>query len=506
MAGEYDFGLIGLAVMGQNLVLNVESRGFKVAVFNRTTSTTDEFVGGPGQGKQIGGAHELADFVQMLRKPRICMIMVKAGPPVDAVIEQLIPLLEPGDLIIDGGNSYFPDSERRLRYLQEKNLLFLGMGVSGGEEGALRGPSMMPGGSEEAYKIVEPIVTAIAARAPSDGVPCVTYLGPGGAGHYVKMVHNGIEYGDMQLIAESYDILKRVGGLTNQELAETFHEWNQGELSSFLIEISAKIFEKEDDKGGEGDLVDHVKDAAGQKGTGKWTSQNALDLGVAIHTLTSAVESRIISSFKDERVAASTILGGPQPTVNSSLDEKRALIERVRRALYCSKIAAYAQGMSLIQIASREYGWNVPLGKSAAIWRAGCIIRAVFLEDITAAFDAEPDLRNLMLSPKFRDRIAEYQDDWRKVVADAITSGVPAPAFSASLAYYDSYRSPVLPANLIQAQRDLFGAHTYERIDMDGVFHSNWDEHTSYTTGAGIFRLQDESPKSEKISRSPKVD
>ncbi len=475
---DYDFGLIGLAVMGQNLVLNVERNGFKVAAFNRTTTTTDEFLAGPAKDKHIGGAKTIEEFVGMLKRPRKIQIMVKAGPPVDAVIEQLLPHLEPGDLIIDGGNSFFPDTERREKELNDKGFLFLGMGVSGGEEGALWGPSLMPGGHKEAFDIVQNILTAISAKAPSDGAPCVAYLGPGGAGHYVKMVHNGIEYGDMQLIAESYDILKRVLGLSNAELADVFSEWNTGELDSFLIEITSKIFRKADEMGNKGELLDYVLDKAGQKGTGKWTSQNALDLGAPIHTLTSAVESRIISSLKDQRMAASSQLGGPTATGTYTGDKKK-FIESVRRALYCSKICAYAQGMALIGMASEEYHYNIPLGTSAAIWRAGCIIRAVFLADITAAFDAHPDLTNLLLAPKFKDAVSAYQDDWRHVVIEAINAGVPAPAFSASLAYYDSYRSPRLPANLIQAQRDFFGAHTYERIDRPGVFHSNWEPVTA---------------------------
>jgi 6-phosphogluconate dehydrogenase len=471
--GDYDFGLIGLAVMGQNLVLNVERNGFKVAVYNRTTATKDEFMAGPAAGKHIGGADTIEEFVSMLKRPRKIQIMVKAGPPVDAVIDQLLPYLEPGDLVIDGGNSFFQDSERREKELGAKGIGFLGLGVSGGEEGALWGPSLMPGGKREAYDEVKNILIAISAKAP-DGAPCVTYLGPGGAGHYVKMVHNGIEYGDMQLIAESYDILKRVLGLSNAELADTFNGWNQGELNSFLIEITARIFCKDDDQGQPGQLVDYVLDRAGQKGTGKWTSQNALDLGAATHTMTSAVEARIISSYKEERVSASEQLAGPG-AIGGYTGDKRQFIESVRRALYCSKICSYAQGMALIQLASQEYKYNVPIDKVAAIWRAGCIIRAVFLEDITAAYESHPNLLNLLLAPKFRDAIAAYQDDWRQVVSEAIYAGVPAPAFSASLAYYDSYRSARLPANLIQAQRDFFGAHTYERIDQPGIFHSNWE-------------------------------
>jgi 6-phosphogluconate dehydrogenase len=483
--GDCDFGLIGLAVMGQNLVLNVERNGFKVAVFNRTTSVKDEFLAGPAAGKRIEGADTIQQFVALLKRPRKIQIMVKAGPPVDAVIEQLVPHLDHGDLIIDGGNSWFMDSERRGKELAAKGILFLGLGVSGGEEGALWGPSLMPGGSREAYQLVEPILVAISAKAPSDGAPCVTYLGPGGAGHYVKMVHNGIEYGDMQLIAESYDILKRLVGLNNDELADTFTEWNKGELNSFLIEITAQIFRKTDDQGQPGKLVDYVLDAAEQKGTGKWTSQNALDLGAPTHTLTSAVEARIISAFKEERMAASKVLGGP--SANGTYRGDRAkFVEAVRHALYCSKICSYAQGMALIKMASNEYKFDVPLGKTAAIWRAGCIIRAVFLEDITAAYDEDPNLTNLLLASKFRKMIGSYQTDWRNVVAEAIQAGVPAPAFSASLAYYDSYRSPRLPANLIQAQRDFFGAHTYRRVDRPGVFHSSWDDRVHLSTGEQV--------------------
>jgi 6-phosphogluconate dehydrogenase len=483
--GDCDFGLIGLAVMGQNLVLNVERNGFKVAVFNRTTSVKDEFLAGPAAGKNIEGADTIQEFVALLKRPRKIQIMVKAGSPVDAVIQQLIPHLDHGDLIIDGGNSWFLDSQRREKELADQGILFMGVGVSGGEEGALWGPSLMPGGSKEAYALVEKILVAISAKAPSDGAPCVTYLGPGGAGHYVKMVHNGIEYGDMQLIAESYDILRRLVGLSNAELADTFAEWYKGELNSFLIEITAQIFRKTDDQGQPGQLVDYVLDAAEQKGTGKWTSQNALDLGAPTHTLTSAVEARIISSFKEERMAASKVLGGP--SANGTVKGDRAkFIEAVRRALYCSKICSYAQGMALIKMASNEYQFAVPLGKTAAIWRAGCIIRAVFLEDITAAYDEDPNLTNLLLAPKFRKGIGSYQTDWRNVVAEAIQAGVPAPAFSASLAYYDSYRSPRLPANLIQAQRDFFGAHTYRRVDRPGVFHSSWDDRVHLSTGEQV--------------------
>ncbi|RMF49051.1 MAG: NADP-dependent phosphogluconate dehydrogenase [Chloroflexota bacterium] len=468
---ECDIGLIGLAVMGQNLALNMARNGYRVAVYNRTAAITEEFLARHSDAP-IVGAHALSDFVARLSKPRKVLLMVKAGAPVDAVIDQLIPLLEAGDLIIDGGNSHFTDTEQREARLAAHGIRFLGLGVSGGEEGALWGPSLMPGGAPEAYAMVEPLLTAIAAKAPSDGAPCVTYLGRGGAGHYVKMVHNGIEYGDMQLIAESYDILKRVVGLSNAALAEVFTAWNQGELDSFLIQITAQIFRKADDQGQSGELLDYILDSAGQKGTGKWTSQNALDLGVPTHTLTAAVEARIISALKAERLAASRALGAPAPYTLST--ERQAFIEAVRRALYCSKIAAYAQGMALLSAASREYGYAIPLDKTAAIWRAGCIIRARFLSDITQAYHDDPSLPNLMLAPKFRAALSAYQAEWRDVIATAIRAGVPTPSFSASLAYYDSYRSERLPANLIQAQRDLFGAHTFQRLDREGTFHADW--------------------------------
>ncbi|MFQ3534630.1 MAG: NADP-dependent phosphogluconate dehydrogenase [Aggregatilineales bacterium] len=468
---QHDIGLIGLAVMGQNLALNMARNGYRVAVYNRTPETTDQFLARHAD-QPIAGAHTLPEFVALLRKPRRVLLMVKAGAPVDSVIDQLIPLLETDDLIIDGGNSHFTDTERREARLAALGIRFLGLGVSGGEEGALHGPSLMPGGAPEAYATVEPLLTAIAAKAPSDGAPCVTYLGRGGAGHYVKMVHNGIEYGDMQLIAESYDILKRVVGLRNAELAEVFAEWNQGELDSFLIEITAQIFRKADDHGQPGELVDYILDAAGQKGTGKWTSQDALNLGVPTPTLTAAVEARILSALKAERLAASQTLSAPTPYALSAA--RNTFIEAVRRALYCSKVASYAQGMALLSAASRAYHYAIPLDRAAAIWRAGCIIRARFLGDITEAYQAQPDLANLMLAPRFRAALSAYQAAWRDVVAMAVRAGVPTPAFSASLAYYDSYRSERLPANLIQAQRDLFGAHTFERIDREGTFHADW--------------------------------
>ena len=467
---QCDFGLIGLAVMGQNLALNVERNGFSVAVYNRTAARTKEFMAERAVGKNIVAGYTIEEFVGLLKKPRKIMLMVKAGAPVDAVIEQLKPHLEPGDLLIDGGNSFFGDTERRAAELERRGILYIGTGVSGGEYGALYGPSIMPGGQKEAYALVEPIFKAIAARV--DGDPCVTYIGPRGAGHYVKMVHNGIEYGDMQLIAESYDILSRGAGLSAAELHEVFAEWNQGELSSYLIEITADIFAKIDEETGK-PLVEVILDEAKQKGTGKWTSQNALDLGVPTPTINAAVESRIISSYKDERVAASAVLSGP--TARYQGDRER-LVRAVRAALYAAKICSYAQGFTLLRVASREYDYNLPLGDIARIWRGGCIIRARFLDKIRAAFERNPSLLNLLLDPDFAEAVQSRQDEWRFVVQTAVGLGIPCLAFSASLAYYDAYRSARLPANLTQAQRDYFGAHTYRRIDKEGSFHTEWQE------------------------------
>ncbi|MCD6554531.1 MAG: NADP-dependent phosphogluconate dehydrogenase [Anaerolineae bacterium] len=467
---QCDFGLIGLAVMGQNLALNVERNGFSVAVYNRTAARTKEFMAERAVGKNIVAGYTIEEFVGLLKKPRKIMLMVKAGAPVDAVIEQLKPHLEPGDLLIDGGNSFFGDTERRAAELERRGILYIGTGVSGGEYGALYGPSIMPGGQKEAYALVEPIFKAIAARV--DGDPCVTYIGPRGAGHYVKMVHNGIEYGDMQLIAESYDILSRGAGLSAAELHEVFAEWNQGELSSYLIEITADIFAKIDEETGK-PLVEVILDEAKQKGTGKWTSQNALDLGVPTPTINAAVESRIISSYKDERVAASAGLSGP--TARYQGDRER-LIRAVRAALYAAKICSYAQGFTLLGVASQEYDYNLPLGEIARIWRGGCIIRARFLDKIRAAFERNPSLLNLLLDPDFAEAVQSRQDEWRFVVQTAVGLGIPCLAFSASLAYYDAYRSARLPANLTQAQRDYFGAHTYRRIDKEGSFHTEWQE------------------------------
>ncbi|MFN8446311.1 MAG: NADP-dependent phosphogluconate dehydrogenase [Caldilineaceae bacterium] len=470
MSAKADIGLVGLAVMGQNLVLNMERNGFRVAVFNRTTATTEQFIA-DHPGKNLVPSKTLEEFVQSIQKPRKIMLMVKAGQPVDAFIELLSPLLDKGDLIMDGGNSHFPDTERRAKGLEANGLRYLGVGVSGGEEGALWGPSIMPGGSKEVWEDVKPLLEAIAAKAAEDGQPCVTYLGPGGAGHYVKMVHNGIEYGDMQLIAEAYNVLHNVVGLSSAELAEVFSEWNKGELDSFLIEITAQIFRRIDEETGK-PLVELVMDKAAQKGTGKWTSQDALDIGAPIPTINTAVSERILSSLKDERVNASRVL--PAGTNATFSGDKQVMIDAVRQALYASKISAYAQGMAMLRIASQEYGYNLDLAACAALWRAGCIIRARFLNRITAAFRRNPNLANLLLDEELGAAVAERLPAWRQVVKSAVELGVPVPAFSASLAYYDSYRSARLPANLIQAQRDLFGAHTYERTDKAGTFHSDW--------------------------------
>ena len=466
------FGLIGLGVMGQNFIQNVERNGFSAAVYNRSAETTEKFIAGPAAGKNIKPAYTLKEFVDSLESPRKIMLLVKAGAPVDATIQQLVPLLDKGDLIIDGGNSFFTDTERRAKELESQGFNFFGMGVSGGEEGALWGPSLMPGGSRDAYKEVEPIMKAVAAKAEEDGEPCVTYIGPGGSGHYVKMIHNGIEYGDMELIAESYYLLKRALGLSAQEFHDIFTEWNKEELSSFLIEITAKVFNKIDRDTGK-PLVDVILDKAGQKGTGRWMGENALELGISIPTILAAVNGRIISSQKEERVSASSLLTGPTKKYEGS---SQKLIDATRDALYVSKICSYAQGMSLLKKASVEYGYNMDLGSIAKIWRAGCIIRARLLNDITSAFNRNRDLPNLLVDDVFRESVNARQESWRFVIHTAIESGIPMPAMSASLAYYDSYRSERLPANLIQAQRDFFGAHTFERIDKPGIFHADWEE------------------------------
>jgi len=466
------FGVIGLAVMGENLALNVESRGFPIAVYNRTASKTKEFMETRAVGKDVKAAYSLEEFVQILERPRKILVMVKAGPPVDAVIEQLKPLLEEGDMIIDGGNSLYEDTERRTRDLESTTKLgFVGMGVSGGEEGALHGPSLMPGGTEFAYRELEPILTKIAAQV--DDGPCVTYVGPGGAGHYVKMVHNGIEYGDMQLIAEAYDVLKNGLGLSNQQLHETFAEWNRtDELNSYLIEITADIFKYVDPETGH-HLVDLILDSAGQKGTGRWTVLSSLELGVSIPTIYAAVNARVMSAYKDERVAAAKELPGPGETYPG---DAALFVNKVRDALYCSKMCSYAQGMALIAKASQEFNYNISLPESARIWKGGCIIRAGFLDKIRKAFAENPGLPNLLLAPEFKQSILDRQEAWREVLVLANKLGIPVPAFSSSLDYFDSYRRANLPQNLTQAQRDYFGAHTYERTDKPRgeFFHTEW--------------------------------
>jgi 6-phosphogluconate dehydrogenase len=468
---QCDIGLIGLAVMGENLALNLESKGFSVAVFNRTTEVTEKFAAGRAKGKNIQPTLTMEEFVAALKKPRKAMMMVKAGAPVDAVINQLAPLLEKGDVIIDGGNSLFTDTHRRGKELEEKGIHFVGMGVSGGEEGALKGPSLMPGGSRESWEIIAPIFRKIAAQV--DGEPCCRYMGPDGAGHYVKMVHNGIEYGDIQLICEAYAILKDILEMDAAQLAETFADWNKGELDSYLIEITSQIFRKIDPDTGK-PLVDMILDKAGQKGTGIWTLQSAIRQSVVISTINAAVEARVISSRKEERVAASKIL--PQPKARKFRGDRTRFTNAVRDALYASKIVSYAQGMELLRAASTEYKWNLNLSDIATIWRGGCIIRAKFLNRIVEAYQRNPALHNLLLDRYFTKIIRKAQRNWRVAVSTAIKHGVAVPAFSASLAYFDSYRQARLPANLLQAQRDFFGAHTYERIDKPGIFHTDWIE------------------------------
>lgn len=473
-----DIGLIGLAVMGQNLVLNMESKGFTVAVFNRTTSVTQQLMGDWEKvGKNIHAGYTLEEFIGLLKRPRKVMIMVKAGAPVDAVIDQLLPLLEKDDVIIDGGNSLFTDTIRREKELKEKGIYFIGTGISGGEEGALKGPSIMPGGEQLAYSFVEPIFTKISAQVvdtlSADGrlAPCCTYIGPDGAGHYVKMVHNGIEYGDMQLICEAYALLKGVLGLSAAELHEVFTKWNEGDLNSFLIEITADIFSRIDPDTDQ-PLVDVILDKAGQKGTGKWTLQSAQDLAVPVSTINAAVEQRIVSSMIEQRLGASKILPGPDEVKFEG--DREAFIQAVQDALYASKIVSYAQGLALIGAASKEYNWNLSVGNIAAIWRGGCIIRAKFLDRITEAYGRDSQLVNLMLDPFFTDIMAKTQNGWREVIAAGAKYGIAVPAFSASLGYYDSYRAARGPQNLLQAQRDYFGAHTYERTDKSGSFHTDW--------------------------------
>lgn len=462
-------GVIGLAVMGKNLALNIESRGYSVSVFNRSYEKTEAFLNEEAKGKNFFGGKSIEEFVHSLEKPRKILLMVKAGPATDATIESLKPYLEKGDILIDGGNTLFEDTIRRNKELDKTGIHFIGTGVSGGEEGALKGPSIMPGGQKEAYELVAPIFEAISAKV--DGQPCTDYIGPDGAGHYVKMVHNGIEYGDMQLISEAYFILKNVLGLDTKELHEVFAEWNKGELDSYLIEITADIFTKVDDETGK-PLVDVILDTAGQKGTGKWTSKNALDLGVSLPLITESVFARFISAMKEERVEASKVIKGPKTTVFDG--KKEELIEAVCKALYMGKICSYAQGFAQMRAQSEESDWNLAYGNIAMIWRGGCIIRSQFLQKITEAYDSEPGLKNLMLDPYFKEIVEEYQSALREVVSLAIQQGIAVPTLSSAIAYFDSYRSEDLPANLLQAQRDYFGAHTYQRKDKEGVFHTKW--------------------------------
>lgn len=478
-----DIGLIGLAVMGENLVLNMESKGFRVSVYNRTVEKVDKFVQGRGKDKNIFGAHSLEEFVSSLKSPRKVFLMVKAGQAVDDFIEKLIPVLDPGDVIIDGGNTHFPDTARRTAYVESKGLLYIGTGVSGGEEGALKGPSMMPGGSPAAWPLVKPIFQGICAKV-ENGQPCCDWVGEGGAGHFVKMVHNGIEYGDIQLICECYHIMKELLGMSNEEMHETFAEWNKGDLDSYLVEITRDILAKKDEDGRY--VLDYILDTAGQKGTGKWTAISALDAGVPLTLIGESVFARCLSAQKDERVAASKILQGPAPAKFTG--DRKAFLEDLRKALFAAKVVSYAQGYALMKAAAKEYGWNLNYGGIALMWRGGCIIRSVFLGKIKEAFDNNPEIANILLDPYFSGKLAEAQTGWRNVLAQAIVNGVPAPCLSAALEYYDGYRCERLPANLLQAQRDFFGAHTYERTDMPRgqFFHTNWTGHGGDTV-AGTY-------------------
>jgi 6-phosphogluconate dehydrogenase len=465
---KQEIGVIGLAVMGKNLAWNIESRGYAVSVYNRSSEKTEEMLK-ESEGKNITGTYSVEEFVNSLEKPRKIMLMVKAGGPTDATIDQLKPYLEKGDILIDGGNTFFADTQRRNKELSELGIHFIGTGVSGGEEGALKGPSIMPGGQKEAYDLVAPIFKDISAKV--NGEPCTTYIGPDGAGHYVKMVHNGIEYGDMQLISESYFLLKNVLGLSAEELHTVFADWNKGELDSYLIEITADIFTKKDEETGK-PLVDVILDTAGQKGTGKWTSQSALDLGVPLPIITESVFARFLSAMKEERVHASKLLKGPE--AKGFEGDREAFIESVRKALYMSKICSYAQGFAQMRAASDEYSWDLKYGDIAMIFRGGCIIRAQFLQKIKEAYDSDPGLKNLLLDPYFKEIAESYQAALRDIISSAVQNGIPVPCFSAALSYYDSYRTETLPANLLQAQRDYFGAHTYQRTDKEGTFHTNW--------------------------------
>jgi 6-phosphogluconate dehydrogenase len=467
---KQQIGVVGVGVMGKSLALNFENKGFSVSVYDISQERVESVLL-EHEGKNLVGTWEVQEFIMSLELPRKILLMVNAGDITDKAIESLLPFLDNGDIIIDGGNSYFEDTIRRNRYLSEKGIHFIGAGVSGGEEGALTGPAIMPSGQKEAYDQVAPMLTAIAAKV--NGEPCCTYIGPDGAGHYVKMVHNGIEYGDMQLICEAYHLMKDILGLTAEELHEIFADWNKGELDSYLIEITANIFTKRDDDSGK-PLVEVILDKAGQKGTGKWTSKDALDLGVPLSIITESVFSRFLSALKDERLAASQILRGPSAGAFSG--DRKALIEKIRRTLFVSKICSYAQGFAQYRLASEEYGWDLKPGEIAMIFRGGCIIRAAFLQNIKDAYDRDPQIKNLLLDPYFQDIMNNYQDDAREVVAMAVKCGIPTPGMSSALSYYDSYRSATLPANLLQAQRDYFGAHTYQRVDKEGTFHTEWLE------------------------------
>ena len=470
MKTKADIGLIGLAVMGENLVLNMESHGYTVAVWNRTVAKVDKFINGRGKDKNFIGAHTVEEFIGSLERPRKVMMLVKAGKPVDDFIEMLLPHLEEGDIIIDGGNSHFPDSIRRTRYVESKGLLFIGTGVSGGEEGALLGPSIMPGGSSEAWPHVKEIFQAVSAKV-EDGTPCCDWVGDDGAGHFVKMVHNGIEYGDMQLISEAYNLMKNLLGMDADEMYQVFTDWNQGDLDSYLIEITRDILGYKDEDGGP--LVEKILDTAGQKGTGKWTGIEALNLGIPLTLIGESVFARCLSALKEERVEASKVISGPEPSFGG---DKAAFIEDIKSALYASKIVSYAQGYTLMREAAKEYNWHLNYGGIALLWRGGCIIRSVFLSKIKDAFDSNPELPNLLLDPFFKDKVEAAQAGWRRVVATALTNGIAVPAFTTALNYFDGYRSARLPANMLQAQRDYFGAHTYERVDKPRgeFFHTNW--------------------------------
>lgn len=477
MTERADIGLIGLAVMGQNLVLNMNDHGYTVAVYNRTTSKVDDFVNGEAQGREIIGTHSIERLISVLKRPRRVMLMVQAGPAVDAVIEQLLPYLEEGDIIIDGGNSNYHDTARRTEYVESKGLLFAGVGVSGGEEGARHGPSIMPGGSPEAWPHIKPIFQAIAAKV-ADGTPCCDWVGSNGAGHFVKMVHNGIEYGDMQLISEAYHLMKTGVGLTHDEMSATFARWNKGKLDSYLIEITANILAYRDADGEP--LVEKILDSAGQKGTGKWTVVTALEEGVPLTLIGEAVFSRFLSALKDERVVASRVLSGP----NEAMDVDESFLDDIERALYAAKIVSYTQGYMLMRAADMQYHWDLNYGGVALMWREGCIIRSAFLENIMAAYQKDPNLINLLLDDYFRQQVEESQAAWRRVVAKAVTYGIPVPAMSSALSFYDGYRHENLPANLLQAQRDYFGAHTYERVDQPRgeIFHTDWTGHGGSVT------------------------